>query len=140
VKQQLTEREIMWGDLDSLGIVFYPRYYEWMSASGHVFFDSIDLNLGTLLRERKIIFSLVETSARYFNPGRYQQKICIATEIEALGDKTVLLLHQIRLATDSTLLVEGREKRICLSVTDSEHLRAITIPDDIRACLQKACR
>jgi len=28
MKQNIVERKIMWGDLDSLGIVFYPRYYE----------------------------------------------------------------------------------------------------------------
>jgi len=35
--QNVVERKIMWGDLDSLGIVFYPRYYEWIDASGHLF-------------------------------------------------------------------------------------------------------
>lgn len=135
----MTEREIMWGDLDSLGIVFYPRYYEWMSASCHQFFDALDLNLGILLRERRITFSLAETSAHYLRPGRYLERIRIATEIEALGDKTVVLRHQIRSATDSALMVEGREKRICTSVADPANLRAITIPDDLRTCLEKAC-
>ena len=37
------ERRIMWGDLDSLGIVFYPRYYEWMDACGHLLFESLRL-------------------------------------------------------------------------------------------------
>lgn len=128
----------MWGDLDSLGIVFYPRYYEWMSASTHLFFDALALNLGTLLRERRIIFSLVETSARYLRPGRYQHKIRISTKIEALHDKTVALLHQIRSGVDSGLMVEGRETRICVHVADSGALRAIVIPDDLRASLRKA--
>ncbi|HUU80038.1 MAG TPA: acyl-CoA thioesterase, partial [Acidobacteriota bacterium] len=71
MKENIVERKIMWGDLDSLGIVFYPRYYEWIDACGHLFFESISLNIGDLWRERKIIFGLVETSSRYFKPGRY---------------------------------------------------------------------
>lgn len=138
MKQQVIEREITWGDLDSLGIVFYPRYYEWMSASTHLFFDALALNLGTLLQERRITFSLAETSARYLRPGRYQQMIRITTKIEALEDRTVALLHQIRSGTDSGLMVEGREKRICVHIAASGALRAIAIPDDLRACLRKA--
>jgi len=57
-------RKIMWGDLDSLGIVFYPRYYEWIDAAGHLFFDAIGLNLGSLMNERKIQFGLIETNCR----------------------------------------------------------------------------
>jgi len=30
------------------GIVFYPRYYEWIDACGHLFFESIGLNIGKL--------------------------------------------------------------------------------------------
>jgi acyl-CoA thioesterase FadM len=37
MKQSIVERKIAWGDLDALGIVFYPRYYEWIDAAAHHF-------------------------------------------------------------------------------------------------------
>jgi len=128
----------MWGDLDSLGIVFYPRYYEWIDACGHLFFESINLNLGDLWRDRKIQFGLVETSCRYFKPGRYHQIIRIITNIDALNEKTVLLKHTIRESTGDTPLLEGFEKRICLDVSDPENFRAIDIPKDIYGVLKAA--
>ncbi|MBI4634247.1 MAG: acyl-CoA thioesterase [Deltaproteobacteria bacterium] len=136
--QNIVERKIMWGDLDSLGIVFYPRYYVWFDNSGHLFFETIGLSLGTLWSERKILFGLVETSCRYIKPARYHQQIRITTGIDKLGEKTITLKHSLQSLPDATLLAEGFEHRICLDVSDPVNLRAISIPDDIHAMLKKA--
>ncbi len=132
------ERQIMWGDLDALGIVFYPRFYEWMDANGHLFFDSIDVSLGDLLRARKLIFGLVETSCRYHKPGRYHQKINITTHIEDLASKVIVLKHSIADQSDDEIIAEGIEKRICLSVHDPNRMHAVKIPEDVFSILKSA--
>ena len=128
----------MWGDLDSLGIVFYPRYYEWVDASGHLFFEKINLNIGELWHERDILFGLVETSCRYLKPGRYHQSIRITTNIDALEEKTLVFKHSINDSTDNALMVEGYETRVCLDVSDPGDFRARDIPQDIYIVLKKA--
>ena len=138
VKKSTVKRQIMWGDLDPLGIVFYPRYYEWIDVSGHVFFQSLNLNLGALVKERRIIFGLVETGCRYHLPARYNEWIEIVTSIDDLSDKTVVLRHDISRFSDRALMVEGFEKRICLDVSDPLMFKAIEIPKDIRNILTKA--
>jgi len=137
LKQNIVDKKIMWGDLDSLGIVFYPRFYEWIDACGHLFFESIKLNIGELWRDRKIIFGLSETSCRYFKPGRYYQKIRIITNIDALEEKTIVLKHSIQAKTNKILMVEGLEKRICLDVSNPLDFKAIDIPKDIFNVLKK---
>jgi len=132
------ERRIMWGDLDALGIVFYPRYYEWIDASGHLFFESLGMTLVPLWQSRGIQFGLVETSCRYFKPGRYHDHIRIETLLDELAAKTIVLRHRIIRVRDEVLLVEGLEKRICLDVSDPENFRALHIPEDIRARLEQA--
>ena len=135
-KQHVFERTIMWGDLDSLGIVFYPRYYEWMDACCHLFFDSIHLNLGKLQRERKLIFGLAETVCRYHKPGRYHQRIRIITGIETVGQKALIMKHRFYCQTTDHLMVEGTENRICMEVSDPENLKAVNIPEDIQSILK----
>ena len=138
MKKSTVKKQITWGDLDSLGIVFYPRYYEWIDASGHVFFQSLNLNLGTLVKERGIIFGLVETGCRYHLPGRYNEWIEIVTSIDDLSEKTMVLRHDISRFSDGALMTEGFEKRICLDVTDPLLFKAIEIPEDIRNILSNA--
>ncbi len=133
-------RKIMWGDLDSLGIVFYPRFYEWFDASGHLFFEALGLNLGRLWQERNLCFGLVATSASYLAPGRYHQEIRLDASIAALGPKTVTLDHRIADAASGKLLVQGQEQRICLEVSDPAHFHARDIPPDIHAALKQAAR
>jgi YbgC/YbaW family acyl-CoA thioester hydrolase len=128
----------MWGDLDSLGIVFYPRYYEWMDASGHLFFEHIGLGLDTLWAQRQIQFGLVETGCQYASPGRYHQSLRIVTQLDALSRKTLVLKSIFADAADDRLMVTGTEKRICMDVSDPQKIRAVDIPDDIRSVLEKA--
>lgn len=134
------EREIAWGDLDALGIVFYPRYSEWIDAAGHQFFKTIDLNLYDLWEKRNIQFGLFETSCRYLKPGRYGLKIKIKTRLEELSKKTVLLRHEIFQTADNEKMVEGFEKRICLDVTDIRNFKSMDIPPDLSAIFENAGR
>lgn len=138
MRQNIVERKIMWGDLDSLGIVFYPRYYEWIDACGHLFFEHINLNLWGLWHDRNIQFGLAETSCRYIRPCRYHQKIQILTSIDMIEKKTITLSHTIREAVNGTLMVDGMEKRVCMDVSDPENFRAVSIPIDILEVLKKA--
>ena len=134
------ERRIMWGDLDSLGIVFYPRFYEWIDASGHLFFEALGFNLGDLWKQRQICFGLVKTSCEYLAPGRYHQTICIDTKVAELAVKTVTLDHQIIDAATQKPMVRGLEKRICLDVSDPERFHARDIPEEIRLALEQSAR
>lgn len=128
----------MWGDLDSLGIVYYPRYYEWADACAHLFFESIDLRLDLLWKERKLLFGLVETSSQYQSPGRYHESIEIITELESLASKTLRFKSEIRRASNETTMLTVHEKRICMDVSDPDNIHAIDIPSDIYSALENA--
>lgn len=134
--ENVVRRKIMWGDLDSLGIVFYPRYYEWIDSCGHLFFEAIGLNMRTLWKERGILFGLIETGCKYHLPGRYHDEIEIRTSLNEIKEKTIKLKHDIY-RIDGGLMVEGFEQRICLEVKNPDRFRAIPIPPDIKAILEK---
>ena len=136
--KQIIQRKIMWGDLDSLGIVYYPRYYEWADACAHLFFESIDLRLDLLWKERKLLFGLVETSSQYQSPGRYHESIEIITELESLASKTLRFKSEIRRASNETTMLTVHEKRICMDVSDPDNIHAIDIPSDIYSALENA--
>ena len=75
--ESVMERRIMWGDLDALGIVFYPRYYEWFDGCAHQFFEAVGIPHDRLWKEYGIVFGLTETRCRYKRAGRYHQRIKI---------------------------------------------------------------
>ena len=136
--KQVVKRKIMWGDLDSLGIVFYPRYYEWADACTHLFFESIGLRFDELCETRQLSFGLVETSSRYSSPGRNLESIEIFTEIEELNAKTIVFKHTFVRAAGQAVMLTVREKRICMDVSDPENIRAIEIPPDLYSVFKEA--
>ncbi len=138
MKEYVMHRKIMWGDLDPLGIVFYPRYYEWIDACGHLFFELLGLRLGDLWKGRGIQFGLVETSCRYRRSGRYHDEIDIVMSIHEIKSKTVGFRHVIQRAGSGEIMVEGYEKRVCLNCSNPESFFAIRIPDDISRVLHRA--
>ena len=140
MKKNTVERQIMWGDLDPAEIVFYPRFYEWFDASGHLFMESLGLDLDQLWKKRQVQFGLVETGCQYTRPGRYHEKVRIVTSIEDLAEKTLTLRYQIYHGSDDLPMVSGFEKRICMDVTDSDRIRAMAIPSDIYAIFAGAAK
>lgn len=136
--QQTIEKKILWGDMDPAGIVYYPRYYQWMDGATHQFFENNSLNLNSLMLERNIQFALAETACEYFSPGGYHQIILINTHIEQMDKHTVTLRHNITEKDDGRILVNGMEKRICLEIQAPGKMMAIEIPPDIRELLNKA--
>ncbi|EFK95897.1 hydroxybenzoyl-CoA thioesterase [sediment metagenome] len=134
----IVERKIMWGDLDALGIVYYPRYYEWIDACGHHYFRELGIDVMRLLHEQKIIFALAETCCKYFKPGRYGQMIRIETRMDALSRKTFVLRHSVCCSETRQKMVEGQEKRICMDVSNPVKYAAVNIPKEIYEVLKSA--
>jgi YbgC/YbaW family acyl-CoA thioester hydrolase len=131
-------RRIMWGDLDALGIVFYPRYYEWFDACAHQFFEVIGISHDRLWKEHGIVFGLAETQCRYLNAGRYHQRVRITTRLENLNKKGLTLQHLITHEKDKKTMVTGIEKRICMDASNVRNLKIIAIPQMVYQALEQA--
>lgn len=125
------EKKILWGHLDPVGIVYYPKYYEWIDGATHQLFEKMSLNLVELWKTRQLQFGLVKTSCDYFSPGRYHQEILISSRIEKLEEKTVTVRHYIQNKSDRRVMVSGIEKRICIFEDQPDHFRACNIPEDL---------
>ena len=136
--ENIVERRIMWGDLDALGIVFYPRYYEWFDSSAHQFFEFMGISHDRLWKEYGIVFGLAETKCRYMSAGRYHQQVKILTQLENLNKKGLTLRHTISHAEDGKPMVEGMEKRICMDASNHQDLKIATIPEMVYTALEQA--
>jgi YbgC/YbaW family acyl-CoA thioester hydrolase len=136
IKARSYFRKITWGELDPLGIVFYPRYYEWIDGCAHRFFEDLGIPMERMVRERGIIFALSETSCRYFHPARYHEEVEILTSLKELDKRTILLDYQIRRRDDQSILSHCQERRICVEFQGHHGIKSIEIPPDIFEILQ----
>ena len=129
------EVEVMFGDCDPAGIVFFPNFSKWMDASSLNFFVKCGVpTWRDLYKTTGIIGTpLLEINTRFVNPATYGQKLRIYTSIQEWRSKVFIQKHIVK--RGDTLVCEGTETRaFCIRHPDDpDRIRAIPVPEDIKS-------
>ena len=127
--------EVHFGDCDPAGIVFFPNFSRWMDEASLAFFRACGVPpWRELLKARGIVGTpLLEIHTRFLKAATYGETIEIHTTVDAWAAKTFTHRHQIRRGNE--LICEGTEVRafVVRDPGNLERLKAIPIPEDIRA-------
>ena len=126
---------VQFGDCDPAGIVFYPNFLRWMDAASLSFFMQCGvLPWRELVKTRGIVGTpLLEIATRFVTAATYAETLDIETSVQEWRAKVFVQKHSVTRA--GTLICEGTETRAFVRRDDdnADRLRAMPIPDDIRA-------
>lgn len=127
--------DVRFGDCDPAGIVFYPNFQRWMDAASLDFFMQCGVPpWRELVKTRGIVGTpLLEIHTRFVTAATYGETLTIATHVSEWKAKVFTQTHRVTRA--ETLICEGTETRAFVrrDPENSDRLRAIPVPDDIRA-------
>jgi 4-hydroxybenzoyl-CoA thioesterase len=127
--------DVQFGDCDPAGIVFFPNFSRWMDAASLAYFMQCGVPpWRELVKTRGIVGTpLLEINTRFIKAVTYGETITITTHVEEWREKVFVQLH--RVTRGDELICEGREVRAFVKrdPNDPDRLRAIPVPDDIRA-------
>ena len=102
---------IEWGHCDPLGIVYYPRYFEFFDACTNALFELAGLPKPQMLKKYAIAgIPMVETRARFLLPSSFGETVVVETHIAEWGTSSFSVEH--RLYKAEQLAVEAFEKRV----------------------------
>ena len=134
-KTVVYEVQVMFGDCDPAGIVFFPNFSKWMDASSLNFFVKCGVPpWRELVKTRGIIGTpLLEIHTKFIATATYGETLEVHTSVEHWSAKTFRQRHVVR--RGDTLICEGTEVRaFCVRDADNpDRIRAIPVPDDIKA-------
>lgn len=134
-KTLIYEVEVMFGDCDPAGIVFFPNFCKWMDASSLNFFVQCGIPpWRELVKTEGIIGTpLLEIHTKFSVSATYGERLQIHTSIDTWGRKTITQRHVIK--RGDTLICEGTEVRaLCIKhPEDASRIKAIEIPDWFKA-------
>lgn len=131
--------QVQFGDCDPAGIVFFPNFSRWMDAASLSFFMQCGLPpWRELVKTRGIVGTpLLEINTRFVTAATYGQTLTVRTHVEEWRAKVFVQLHRMTRTDDGgeTLICEGREVRAFVhrDPADPDRLRALPVPEDIRA-------
>jgi 4-hydroxybenzoyl-CoA thioesterase len=102
---------VEWGDCDPLGIVYFPRYFEFFDACTNALFERAGLRKQEMLEKYRIGgIPLVESRARFLAPSSFGEAVVVESNITEWGKSSFSVHH--RLFKGEELAVEGFEKRV----------------------------
>jgi len=125
--------DVQFGDCDPAGIVFFPNFSRWMDAASYNFFRQCGLPAWHELTNpaQCIGAPLLEIHTRFHTSATYGERVDVHTRVEEWRGKVFVQHH--RIVRGDTLICEGRETRaLCVRGADGR-LKAVSVPDDIRA-------
>jgi 4-hydroxybenzoyl-CoA thioesterase len=127
--------DVHFGDCDPAGIVFFPNFSRWMDESSLAFFMACGVPpWRELVKTRGIVGTpLLEIHTKFYKPATYGETLAIHTTVEDWQAKVFRHRHLVK--RGDTVLSEGTEIRAFVQrdPNDPERLRAIPIPEDIKA-------
>ena len=125
---------IEWGDCDPLGIVYFPRYFEFFDACTNALFELAGLPKQELLRKYELAgIPLVDAHARFLLPSAFDDTVVIESTIVKWGSTSFSIEH--RLYKGELLAVEGFETRVWAvhDPLDPRGIHSAEIPAELKA-------
>jgi len=131
------ERPVRFEEVDAADIVFYSRFLTYCHEALEALFASLPGGYPRLVLERRIGIPAVHVEIDYKSPLRFGDVARIEVTVEKLGRSSCTFRHEFSRKGDGTQVASI--KHVC-AVSDLSVLRAIPIPDDVRALLSQHLR
>mgnify|MGYP003886230833 CR=1 FL=1 len=127
------------GDCDPVGILYYPRFFDWFHRAMEAWYGHLGLPYQHLLQERLVGFPSVHAEADYRTPVRFGDTVEVRLTVLEFGRSTIALGFEVWGDGEARARATGRVVTVvmCLDPTSERHMRAIACPDDVRARIER---
>jgi acyl-CoA thioester hydrolase len=120
---------VRYGECDPQGVVFNAHYFAYFDIALTELWREVAGSYGAMM-ESGVDLQVVDATARYRAPARFDDEIDVTIEVARLG--TTSLVTELAIHRDGTLLVEGELAHVFV---DASTLTKIPIPPHLRAAL-----
>ncbi len=121
---------VRFGDVDSAGIVYYPRYPHYLHVGMERFFhEGLGIDYADLTVGQQFGLPTVHLEVDYKSPLRYGDRIDMEIEIGRIGTTSVEWLYTLRRESDGEIAATARTITVA---SDLEKLEKVEVPQWFR--------
>jgi len=102
-----TRVRVRYAETDQMGVVYYANYLVWFEVGRSELMRQRGLDYKRMEIEEGCLMAVVEATARYKAPARYDEELIIETTVTGVRGPVVRFSYQILRADNRTLLCEG---------------------------------
>lgn len=130
---------VRFGACDPVGIVYFPRYFDWFHQAMEAWFGrGLGLPYHALLRTHG--FPTVHTECDYRRPCAFGDDVIVELRVGELGRSSLRLDYRVLGADDpADVRAAGHTVVVCMGTEagTAAHLQAVPIPPDVRAAITR---
>ena len=109
-----TYRRVRFYDTDEMGVAHHANYLRWFENGRVEFLRALGITLGDMIDDG-ILFPIVEVSAKYFHPAKFDDEIEIEPPGAAITRAKWDFSYKVRRVSDGEILVEGYSRNVFTS-------------------------
>ena len=102
-----TRLRVRYAETDQMGVVYYANYMVWFEVGRSELMRQRGLDYKRMEIESGCLMAVVEATARYKAPARYDEEIIVETTVTGVRGPVVRFSYRVLRAADGLLLCEG---------------------------------
>ena len=105
---------VRYAETDQMGVVYHANYLIWFEVGRVELIRQMGLNYSEMEREHGCLIAVVEASARYRAPARYDDELVIRTRVTGVRRSMLRFRYTIERAADGMLLCTGETVHVAV--------------------------
>ena len=102
-----TRVRVRYAETDQMGVVCHANYFVWFEVGRVEFIREMGLDYRSMEKEENAMIAVVEATARYKAPARYDDELIVRTTLAGVRGSIVRFRYAVVRAADEQLLCEG---------------------------------
>ncbi len=98
---------VRYAETDQMGVVYHANYLVWFEVGRVEFMRALGLNYKAMEIEEQCGIAVVEATARYRAPAKYDDELIVRTRLMAARGAVIKFSYEVVRAVDAVLLCEG---------------------------------
>jgi acyl-CoA thioester hydrolase len=103
---------VRYAETDQMGVVYHANYFIWFEVGRVEFIRQLGMDYKRMEQEEDAMIAVVEASARYKAPARYDDELIVRTYLANVRGPIVRFRYAVVRKADETLLCEGETTHI----------------------------
>ena len=103
---------VRYAETDQMGVVYHANYLVWFEIGRVELMRALGFDYGSLEREEGCLIAVVEATARYKLPARYDDELVIRTRVSGARSSLIKFAYTIVRAADEMVLCLGETTHV----------------------------
>ena len=102
-----TRVRVRYAETDQMGVVYHANYLVWFEIGRVEYIRQAGLDYKRMEQEEGALIAVVEATARYKAPARYDEELVVRTRLAGVRGPIIRFKYEVVRAADDVVLCEG---------------------------------